>query len=135
MVIFNKNTHLSKKNNDLLFNQIIWRNLEPIKKKSELGSSIWFEISWNQALRILEEFEGHFFGELIYHYENKILEIFQRKVDQVFNLKNVEFNLVKIFNNIRLVNKIIAIRNNNYIELRFILIDGRVDIVFKNLLT
>lgn len=131
---FNKGVHSSKKYNDLLFNQIIWRNLEPIKKKNQLGSAIWFEISWNQALRILEEFEGRFFGELIYHYENRILEIFQRRVDQAFNIKNVEFNLVNILNNIRLANKIIAIRNTNYIELRFILVDGKLDIGFKNLI-
>lgn len=134
MAIFNKSSYPSKKYNDLLFNQIIWRSLEPIKKKSELGSAIWFEINWKQAKRILEEFEGHFFGELIYHYENKILDIFQRRLDQPFSIKNVEFNLVNILNNFRLANKIIAIRNNNYIELRFILVDGRLDIVFKNLI-
>lgn len=134
MLIFNKDTYSSKKYNDLLFNQIIWRSLEPIKKKNKLGAAIWFEINWKQAIRILQEFEGHFFGELIYHYENKILDIFQRRLDQVFTIKNAEFNLVNILNNIRLVNKIIAIRNNNYIELRFILADGKLDIVFKNLI-
>lgn len=134
MLIFNKDTYSSKKYNDLLFNQIIWRSLEPIKKKNKLGAAIWFEINWKQAIRILQEFEGHIFGELIYHYENKILDIFQRRVDQVFIIKNAEFNLLNILNNIRLVNKIIAIRNNNYIELRFILADGKLDIVFKNLI-
>lgn len=121
-------------NENLLFNQIIWRNLEPIKKKREFGSSIWFEIKGDQVLNILDEFEGHQFSEIIYHFENGIIEVFQRRVNEVFIIKNIEFNFVNIINNINLANKIIAIRNNNYIEFRFILFDGRLDIGLKNLI-
>lgn len=119
--------------NNLLFNQIIWRTLQPIKKKNRLGVTEWFEIQNSQAMKLLNEFEGVFFEEIIYHYENKVIEIFMRNMYQRFSAKNIEFDIKKIFENYNLIKKIIATKSNDFLEIRFIFIDGRLDIVFKNM--
>lgn len=123
----------NKQNNNLIFEQIIWRTLEPTKNRLNIGTVEWFEISHKQALNLLKEFEGYSFQEILYHFESPIIEIFHRQLNKKFQIKDYEYDLRKIYVNLDYIKKILVNKSKYYIEIRFIFIQGRLDIGFKNL--